>query len=269
MATEWEIIIADEHEIIATNAAREAFSDLDDLEDELSRFRPSSDIARLSRMSAGAKFPLGLATYDCLSLAIDVFKETGGAFDISIAPLMNIWRHPDGMLLRPTEDQITAAKERCGMRCIELDHESLNAIVQHDYPSLDLGGIGKGYALDQMAEVLRRNEITHALLHSGTSTVLAMDPPEGEPGWPIGADTNLLLKNQALSGSGSEVQGDHIIDPRSGHPVEAQRTQVWSIAPTAALADALSTAFIILSDEEIAALCQKHTPDIQARFELK
>jgi len=266
MATQWEIIITDTHDIVADDAARAAFNDLDLLEDELSRFRPTSDICRLANMTKGAKFPLGLATYDCLDLAIDVFKETGGAFDISVAPLMNLWRHPDGALLNPPKEAIAAALERTGMRSIRLDRDSLTAEVLLDHPELDLGGIGKGYALDQMAEVLREKEVTHAIMHAGTSTVLALDPPDGETGWPVGADGDLLLANQALSGSGFEVQGDHIIDPRTGHPVEAKHSQIWSLAPSAALADALSTAFLIMSEDEIKALCERHAPDIEVRF---
>lgn len=267
MATQWEIIIADEHEIVAGHAARAAFDDLDKLEEELSRFKPSSDISRLANLKRGTRFPAGLATVDCLALAIDVFEETGGAFDISVAPLMKLWRHDDGSLLNPPKEAVAYAMEKIGMRCIHLDRESCVIEILQDYPALDLGGIGKGYGLDQMAEILRQNEITHALLHSGTSTVLAMDPPDGETGWPVGADDNLLLTNQALSGSGFEVQTDHIIDPRTGRPVQSKHRQIWALAPTAALADALSTAFLIMTEDEITALCQRHAPDIVVRYE--
>ena len=127
-----------------------------------------------------------------------------------------------------------------------------------------------------MAALLREWEIASALLCASTSTLLALDPPPGEEGWaaqigPDAAPQRLKLANRALSASGLAVKGSHIIDTRTGGPA-AGRFRAWAVAPTAlrqaqggvslsnaaALADALSTAFMVMSDEEIRAYCRSH-----------
>ncbi len=132
---------------------------------------------------------------------------------------------------------------------------------------LDLGAIGKGYALDCVAELLREWSINVACLVAGGSTVLALDPPAGVTGWQIGIGDEphirpVLLANAAVSASGTAVKGAHLIDPRTGQA--ASRTaRAWAQAPTAAQSDALSTAFFVWSDREVADFCTAH-PQIGA-----
>ena len=127
---------------------------------------------------------------------------------------------------------------------------------------LDLGAIGKGFALDRLAETLREWDMLSACLNSGGSTALALDPPAGSTGWPVGlgegnAHRMLALANGALSGSGTAVQGAHLIDPRTGAPA-VRTTRAWASAPGAATADALSTAFFVMGDADIARFCAAH-----------
>ena len=259
MATEFEILISHEDAAFAEQAADAAFRDIDILETELSRFVPSSDISRLNASSKGERIPIGLAAMDCLLLAQDVSMVTGGAFDITIGPLFKLWREsPDGEV---SHVELEAARDSCGYQKIELVVDQHAASKFSDEVQLDLGGVGKGYALDQAAALLKEWDIEAALLHSGTSTVLAIGSAPGESkGWPVNAgpagSDPVWIEDRALSGSGLEVQGAHIIDPRTGRPaVHEEKPLVWSLAPTAALSDALSTAFMVMTHEEITALC--------------
>jgi thiamine biosynthesis lipoprotein len=135
--------------------------------------------------------------------------------------------------------------------------------------------MGKGYAVDQMAKLLREWSIDVALVHGGYSSVLALDAPPDMKGWPVtlshpGKQKTTLAKlyfhGRALSGSGLQ-KGQHIIDPRTGRPVKAKRA-AWSSAPDAATGDALSTAFMVMDPDEIEEYCRRH-PDVAAMIILQ
>lgn len=261
MATHFEVIVADVDPVRAAQAAEEVFREIDVLEAELSRFRPGSDICQIRSLRAGESLVIGLATFDCLALAQDVSAATGGAFDVTIGPLFRLWRDDDGRPLVPSSEAIEAALRRTGSRLYELDEDSLTLTVHADHLECDLGGIGKGYALDQAARLLDDWGIEAALLNAGDSTVLARRPPSDAAAWTIAAGDSptgpVRLVDAALSGSGFDVKGAHIIDPRTGRPVEPTPGNefAWARAPGAALADALSTAFTIMRRDEIEALC--------------
>jgi thiamine biosynthesis lipoprotein len=263
MATSFEVIIAQE-DVDATYASQAAvavFSEIDRLEDELSRFRPTSEIARLNRLRKGESLAVTLAAWDCLSLAKSVHAETDGAFDITIGPLMHLWRTPDGQLREPEEGRLELARQSVGSGLFELQEDGCRVQVLADHMVFDLGAVGKGYALDQAVQVLQDWSITHAFLNAGDSTLLALDGPEGEAAWPVTLAEGHLektLSQQALSGSGFMVQGAHLMNPRTLRPVPLQDKRSYAIAPTAALSDALSTAFMIMSEEEIRNLCAKY-----------
>lgn len=269
MNTEFTIFVTGESQQYAGGVCAEAFNDLDLLENELSRFKPSSDISRINALAPGEETAIGFATYDCLGLALDLWEATAGAFDITIGPLFHIWRSDSGEALEPDEATIAAARAATGMDKLILTEGELRAGITTANIHLDLGGIGKGYALDQMAAHLREWHIPRALLDAGGSTLLAMDPPSGQDGWLIGTRTPgekpVALANRAFSGSGFDVQGLHIIDPRTARPANLRRKNAWAFAPNAALADALSTAFILMSKKEIGEFCKRH-PEVEPHF---
>ena len=262
MATSFKLSLSDCPEDIAASAASAIFADIDELEAEISRYQPGSDLTAIKSLTAGQSLQIGLATYDCLSLAQDVATATDNAFDCAVANLWEAWRTPSGSLAEPEETVLADARARSGSQRFTLDPNGMTITVHCDHLGLDLGGIGKGYALDQAAEILLEDfGITRALLNAGESTVLALQPPEGAASWVIGAGApgqSQPLVDGALSGSGFSVQGSHIIDPRTGRPVPLRpdREHVWAIAPTAALADALSTAFMVMEPDETAAFCK-------------
>jgi thiamine biosynthesis lipoprotein len=268
MATTFEVIIgqADVDETYAAQAAEAVFAEIARLEDELSRFRHTSDIWRLSQLSAGQSIRVSLAAWDCLSLAKAMHEETGGAFDITIGPLMSLWRPGESGNPIPDEGDLARAREAVGAHRFELDPEDCRVIVRADHMIFDLGAVGKGYALDQAAEVLREWSIDDAFLNAGDSTLLALGHPPDEEAWTVTLSEGareMTLTNRALSGSGFAVKGAHIMDPRTLRPIPMKRSRTYALAPTAALSDALSTAFAVMSAEEVAALCARH-PEVEA-----
>jgi len=271
MATTFEIVIAGESPDYAKQAAEAAFGEIDRLELLLSRFNDASDIARINRLRPGEALRVGLQTFECLRAAMKACEETGGAFDITVGPLVDYWkdRKDEG-----SDEEIAALRRLVGARNLDLREETDEAGgkaflvgVNREGVEVDLGGIGKGFALDQAADVLREWSIERALLNSGGSTLLALGAAPGEEGWPVSAGgvpdhpelaRRVLLRDRALSSSGGEFQGRHIIDPRTGRPAQG-KAAAWSLASTAAEADALSTAFLAMSEPEIKRYAANHS----------
>ncbi len=250
MATYFEITIAGQERDYARQASEAAFRELDRLENTLSRYVESSDISRANRLARGATTIISHETLECLLTAADISLVTGRAFDPAYASV------------RPADLAPAVVP-------FQLHPETHTLISLADRLHLDLGAVGKGFALDQMADILREWQITSACLNAGGSSVLALsddEAPEGT-GWEVGlgegrGHRTITLRGASLSGSGTAVKGSHLIDPRTGQPV-VRTSRTWAYAPTAAQADALSTAFFVMKEAEIAALCSAH-PQIGA-----
>ncbi len=245
MTTEFAVLIAHEDATYARQAADAAFAELDRLEACLSRYRQGSDVFRINRLSAGQSARVQVDTFDCLSIAQEVSRATGGAFDVAY-----------GSKGEPSK----------GLR-FKLDTSEQAIRVLREGLRIDLGGIGKGFALDRMAAILGDWGLERALLCASTSTLLALSPPPGERGWPVafGPDAGLRevrLVRMAFSASGRSVRGDHIIDPRTGKPAMGWQ-RCWAAAPTGAVSDALSTAFMVMNETAIRELCRGHA-DVSA-----
>jgi FAD:protein FMN transferase len=257
MATVFEVYAVHSNEQYAAQAAQAAFQLTDRLERELSRFLPNSDIARVNHLAAGESLRVSPSTLECLVIARYVFDLTGGAFDISIGT---------------------------GLPTLELDAGDCAVRATTNGVQVDLGGIGKGYAVDLMAELLEEWGLHHALVHGGFSSVLALEAPPGRNGWPLTLSdpvapsrvlARLSVRQTALGASGLR-QGDHIVEPRTGGPVRGRRA-AWVAVPrpemarndeeprmaAAAVTDALTTALMLLSSEEIEALCDRN-PGLEA-----
>lgn len=269
MRAEWNFLLATDDPDEAEAAAHAAFREIDELEAELSRFRPDSDLCRIARLQPGEEISVGLAAWDCLTLAQEVAQATGGAFDCAIGPLYELW-HGRPAADPPREEEIAAARARSGSHLFELHEEGRRVRALTAGLKLDLGALGKGYALDLCADLLREHwGMENALLITGGgSTILATGKaPNGGP-WFVNAGPEgtpaTPLENRAVSASGFIYQGAHIIDPRTGYPVSTEKIRAWAFAQSAALSDALSTAFLVMTGEEIEAFIRDY-PDVEAR----
>jgi thiamine biosynthesis lipoprotein len=239
MATQFQVRIADEEKTYAAQAAQAAFAITDELESHLSRFRANSDIAQLALLKPGEKLRVSEPVFACLQIAQRMEFVTRGAFSVTASALKNQPARPLWSLL-PAEFFI-----RCDSGRLEFD----------------LGAIGKGFALDRMAESLREWECAAFLLVAGGSSILAGNAPKDTAGWScgLGDDQSIQrywLANASLSGSGLAVKGSHIFDPRTGLAARRQN-RVWALADTAAESDALSTAGMVLDEMEITGLLEK------------
>lgn len=238
MATTFRLLVWHESARYAREAATAAFSELDRIEGELSRYVESSDIARANRLADGESILLSEDATACLQLAAMLSEFAGRAFDAAYA---------------------SDATQGLPLYALDASAHRLTSLSPRLH--LDLGAIGKGYALDRLAALLREWELENALLESGGSTALALAPPPDQPGWRVRLATATTehyfhLAHRALSASGTEVNGAHLIDPRTGIAARG-RTRGWAFASDATTADALSTAFFVASDAEIEALCAR------------
>ena len=240
MATTFSLSIACDDPVYARQAMDEAFDELDRLEQCLSAFVPHSDVSRIARQTAHCALPIDPATHACLRTALDVERDTGGAFNLAYRV-----RPP-----RPAAD------------LLQLDPHVSTVVTTADAVQLDLGGIGKGFALDALAALFAYWDLPCFLLRASKSTLLAGDPPPNAEGWTVrvgstdSQQTRLLVRS-AVSGSGTDIQGHHIIDPATGQPAMHHRL-AFSFAPTAAEADALSTAFHVMSSNQVDVYCRQH-----------
>jgi thiamine biosynthesis lipoprotein len=208
-------------------------------------------------------------------LSAKIYEETGGAFDITIGSLLDCWLGEDQTLRKPSGRDLSFACQHTGMGLLKLDEAEHTVTLLAAPVQVDLGGVGKGHAVDRMAKMLGDWSIDTALIHAGQSSVRAIGAPAGAKGWPVTLTdpgnrgrilARLYLRDRALSGSGLQ-KGPHIIDPRTALPVEDKRA-AWSSASDAATADAISTAFMVMSPDEIEKYCRRR-PDIQAMIILQ
>jgi thiamine biosynthesis lipoprotein len=255
---------------------------VDRLEDQLSVFRPHSEISRLNRHAGDEPIEVEPQLFRLLQLAVKIHRETSGAYDITAGPLSRVWGFTDRAGAIPSDADLAAARERVGSHLLEFDDANGRVRFGRSGLEINLGSIGKGYALDRCAELLNAAGIHDFLLHGGASSVLARGTHAAlmpQPGWLVGVPDplrprrrlgQLRVVDRALATSGAGVQFfvdderryGHILDPRTGRPATGV-IAATVIAPTAAEADALSTAFYVMGPKGAREYCQSH-PQVAA-----
>lgn len=251
-----------------------ALDQIDELEAQLSVFRDSSEISLINRDAASRAVVVEDELFDLLKLCKRLYDETDGAFDVTVGPLTSCW----GFLKRagriPAAEILEHARSMVGSDKMLLDDETRSVRFSRPGMEINLGSIGKGYALDRIASSMR-GRVSSVLLNAGASSMYAM----GNEGWSVGLRHprnktrrigRLRLRDCALSTSGSDEQFfehdgqryGHIIDPRSGWPAQRMMS-VSVVAPSAAMSDALATAFYIGGSPVAERYCAAN-PDVMA-----
>ncbi len=261
MGSLFEIYLAGTDRDALIGAANEALDEVERLEAQLSHYRPDSDISRLNANAHANWVRLEPTLFNLLKRCANWSAETAGAFDITAGSLVRLWGFFSGEMRVPSDEEIDAALAGVGSQKVCFDDE--DHLVHFSVPGMEinLGGVGKGFALDEAIERLRFYEVSSAVLNAGSSSIYALGSSPGEEGWTIDLKDprdkatiiqTIVMKDEALSTSGGyedffEHEGNrysHLLDPRTGKPVQGM-VSASVVAPTGAEAEALSTAFFV------------------------
>jgi len=262
MATVFEIYIIGEDKTYASQAATSAFNELDRLEQELSFFIENSDISRINNLSKNELITIGFDAFECVKRCMVLYQWTKGAFDITMRPLLDLSKKYNYPQHLPNDEHFSQAMTQIGLPWLQIINDTHQVCLMNNSIQIDLGGFGKGYAIDVLKAHLDDWDIKSGLIHSGHSTVSTFGKNPESARWPLSiSDPNnservlkkIELIHGSLSGSGLK-KGEHIIDPRMGIVVGGKKA-AWAYAPEAGEADALSTAFMVMKAEEIEIYC--------------
>jgi thiamine biosynthesis lipoprotein len=280
MGTLFKVIVYAGEEAAAQRAGKAAFARIADLDRIMSDYRQTSELMQLCEKSGGAPVPVSRDLFHVLSRGQELSTRSDGAFDVTVGPIVKLWRRVRLTKMLPSDEQLAEVKALVGYTSIKLDKEKQTVQLLKKGMKLDLGGIAKGYAAEQALEVLKKAGLTRALVAAG-GDIVAGEPPPGEAGWQVGIrplepgdkqkDT-VVLKNAAVSTSGDaeqflEINGErysHIVDPRTGLGLRG-RISVTVLATEGSTSDSLATALNVLGPERGLKLIED-TPGAAALF---
>lgn len=265
-----------------------ALDRIEALEAQMTVYRDDSELSRLNATAHDGPVAVEEGLFRLIQRGVELCQATGGAYDLTAGALTQAWGFFKGPKRVPDTATLADARARTGSHHLILDTE--NRTIAFDRPGIviNLGSIGKGHALDEATAIVQSHWWpTPALVHGGRSSVFALGSPPDRFGgrWqiqlhnpfdplvPLGV---IHLRNRALGTSGATYQQfesggrvySHIIDPRTGEPPGNGPASVTALAPTAAEADALATAFSLLGPERTAAYIDDH-PEVGAIFVLE
>jgi thiamine biosynthesis lipoprotein len=271
MGTEWKLIVYAADEKAADDASDAAFKRVAELDAVMTDYNPKSELMRLCAANDDAPGkPVALSDdlFRVLTLAQGVSEQTGGAFDITVGPVVKLWRSARKSKQLPKEDELKAAKELVGYKLLTLDAKAKTAALAKANMRLDLGGIGKGFAADEALAVLKAKGVKSALV-AASGDITVGDAPPDKDAWVVdiaplakdGPRRTLKLTNASVSTSGDlfqhvEIGGvrySHVLDPKTGLGLTGRRSATV-IAPNGWQADALTKAASVLPPEKVVKL---------------
>lgn len=269
MATRFELLLLGEDKPALRAAGEEVIREIRRIEDTLSFYRQQSTLSQLNAKAGKVAVPVNAEVFTFLQKVGELSRQTNGAFDPTVGPLMKAWGFTGKKGMKPDDEQLRQILKHTGMQFVQLDEVKRTVRFVRPGVQLDPGGVGKGYALDEATRILQYLGVNHALIHGGTSSVSAWgDSPEGN-GWKVAVrypesaengDEKLLkvirLRNEAMSvstvlGKTFEVEEKtvgHVIDPVTGYPVEGAVLAVCT-GQSAMTTDACSTALLVRGNE--------------------
>jgi thiamine biosynthesis lipoprotein len=266
MAVPVRIVLYAPENAAATRAAEAAFSRIRQLNAILSDYDPESELRRLSSAAAeGKAVPVSKDLWQVLSQSQELSRRSAGAFDVTVGPAVRLWRRARRRHALPSPQRLRAARKLVGYQFVRLDSQHRAVELLKPGMQLDLGGIAKGYAVDEALAVLRQQGIGRALVDAGGDIVVG-DPPPGKNGWRIGVtrlkadgppSRVVLLSRAAIATSGDtwqyvEIGGrrySHIVDPHTGLGL-TDHSSVTVVAPKGILADGLASAVSVLGPKK-------------------
>lgn len=271
MACEFQLFLNANPNGDGTRHGLAALDLVDQLEDQLTVYREHSEVSILNRLAAEAPFRVEANLFELLREGKRIHAETHGAFDYTAGPLSEAWGFARREGAMPSQEAVEQALALVGSQYVELDEYDRTVHFARQGVQINLGGIGKGYALDQAAATLLARGVADFAFHGGNSSVVARGSQADGDAWRVGLVHPLRperrlgefrIADRALSTSGSGTQFfhhagrryGHIIDPRTGWPAE-NVISLTVLAPTAAEADALSTALFVLTRTEVEQFC--------------
>ncbi len=237
MGSTYSVVLYDRDRAKMEAAADDAFEEARRLDALLSNYRPESEWSRVNREASAHPVAVSKELFDLLAACVEYSRASDGAFDITVGPLMKIWGFYKDTGHLPQPGEVKKAMDRIGYRNLVLDASRQTVAFAKPGVNMDPGGVGKGYAVDKMVEVLKKDGIETALVSGGGSSIYGLGAPPDEPGWRIQIKNpwnefqhvaEVTLKNQSLSTSGSYekffvAEGktwSHIMDPRTGFPAQ-------------------------------------------------
>lgn len=296
MGTTFRIVLYAPDEVAAKQGSDAAFARIEELNGIFSDYSAESELSKLCAAAGGPAVKVSPELFDILSASEKAAKQSDGAFDVTIGPLIKLWRLSRSQKTLPLPERIAAAKERSGIGLMKLDAANSSVRLEKAEMRLDLGGIAKGYAADEALIVLRGQGLTRALIAGGGDIRVGKAPPDCPPdqiGWKVAvapldpkekSTEFLLLEDAAVSTSGDaeqhvEIGGvryGHIVDPKTGLGMNCRRS-VTVVAPNGTTSDWMDTAVYVLGAERgmkmieeefgISALFMERTGDTVRRVE--